>query len=500
MASEIDFQEAGRYELEQYFLEVAPEAMASNPSLSPEVVSALVGVGTKRKQLGHKAQELLLSRHVLRPCDKAHLMDKEKRGQSLLRLISRQTFNAEELNEFLAKDRGADASSHLVNNYRAFGLEGDPRLTQLVEQSWPKVRINHLRASTYGTYREQAARWIDEYMHSKDYSLSNGGSQCLSMLLMERPDLIDAFRELHNTTLSQILIVSGLVHEARQQLTDIQMEPVLEQPLGAENDFAVSYWIHAHRAEIGVAVASPFTRMSAIDIIAETLDGALEHAKKNGGDSTSLHRLHAAAMYRRNDCYEVTVDYGNITAETDFARIRTWIAGGANAPDYMLGTVAVLDNPAFNGLLRDRNLDTFAHRRDCRREDLNFAKHYATRPPLSGLREGSAAAFQAAARHTCEGFCQVTHPGSENPGGSCGLRNCNVYRPQSDFGSLTLDEFTKSGQHTAFVTVQTGPQVEWLTSQLGSDVACYRMFTTMVNGWEGSMKELIETTLSLALG
>jgi hypothetical protein len=65
---------------------------------------------------------------------------------------------------------------------------------------------------------------------------------------------------------------------------------------------------------------------------------------------------------------------------------------------------------------------------------------------------------------------------------------------------LTLDEFTKSGQHTAFVTVQTGPQVEWLTSQLGSDVACYRMFTTMVNGWEGSMKELIETTLSLALG
>jgi environmental stress-induced protein Ves len=496
LAQEIDFQEVGSA-LEQYFVSEMPAKVASNPSLSPESVTDLLGVGSRRKQLGAKSQEELISRHVLSSSDKAHVMAKETRAGCLLRLVRHQTLIDNELGLFLTKDRGVDASSHMVLRRREFGLENDARLTHLVEQSSPKTKILFLRRSPLGSYYKQAPRWIADYLRDTD-PRKYGSSRPLSMLLMERPDLLGAFRAQENAVTTKIIIVSGLVHEAEQQLADVSAESVLQLPRGSsEYHYAASYWHHRHSVVIRTAIASPFTRLAAITRIAEILEDAHAHAVANKGANDEISRTLTAVRFRNGTAvsapcdYEVAVGYESITSREDFSRIHQWIRGATKHPEHLLGAVAVLTNRNCPAELRSE-LSTMDARRALQVEELNEGRPLATTPALSGLREGSAKDFRIASLRLCAGFCT----GEKR----CGFRHCSADVDSGSYGAMSVGKFIKSSARHRSVTVQCGPEVEWLVEQLGIDVATYRMLATLANSWDGTMSELIDTSLSLALG
>jgi hypothetical protein len=481
LAREIDFTNEGSA-LESYFLKHAPGAVAGNPTASDEIVSLLLGVGTTQKFLPVQDQIDLVSRHQLTAPQKAHLLDREVRVGVWGKLIQTQTLSAEEFDRFVERDRGEEASNHLVFHEDKFGLRHDPRLLSILENATPVVRTNYL-ATHPGSFVEQAPRWINDLLVS-----NYGGTDRLAHLLVRRPDLLDAVRQQTQTKPKQLVIMAGVEHDASQQLIDVGLSDVLAIASGTERyRTAIRNWRMQCRDLVDEAIRCPFTRLSVI-LTMQTLlsDGlgvsdrwALAHARAT---ETTLGKSLALIQNRLERCkvtglYEIAGDYSTITTREEFAWLSTWLTSRftRHLGIHLVGAGVALSNPSLPEDLRDpfEKMADALSRRDAGIERQVFI------PALD---------YSVVSLEVCDGTCAEKY---------CGRRQCTYVR-EIELDSMTLAELHSFWSSAETYCRQSTPYGEWLHSQLGSDLACHQMFYALAKDWGGTVGELLETTKTLS--
>jgi hypothetical protein len=495
LAREIDFDQEGSEDLLSFYLNESRHNVAGNPSISEETVSSLLGVGTTHKPLPADVQASLVRRHQFDEQQKAHLLAREKRVGVWGAFIQSQELVDREFDEFVALDRGEDASNYLINHASEFFLEGDPRLLQILEQSAPVVRLNYL-SSHPGSFVEQAPRWISEYLKS-----NFGYSVRLEYCLLRRPDLLDALRAQTETRVKVLVILAGCEHDAEQQLVDVGLSAALALTPGSESYFsAIHSWRWSCKDQLEEAIRSPFTRRRVLETLRTVLRDGLSSARDESKFQFQKSLGHLRSRFDVGEAtgrWEIVGDYSTITEREEFAWLATWISSRARQKldRNLIGAAKALENPFLPDDLRAPFEEIAAKLARCESTVFLAKRPEGIGRPVPGLDPeipigagglsfATAKEYQQIAKMTCIRVCTYDF---------CGRRHCSVGE-RLDFESMTLHELHTQWLSAATKCVQSTPFGEWLHGQLGSDPAAHHMFFALAQDWAGTARELLETS------
>jgi hypothetical protein len=487
LATRIDFRVEGRRPLELFFRELGGYSILDNPSTSPESISSILGVGTKRK-LAIEPLEQLLKTFVLNDEQKEYLFAREKRVRAWLAYLTFQDATDEDVTRILALNLGSAVATCVFEHRTRLRLKDRPDIVDILELCDFDNRISWLAQSETGEFTEEAARWATPKSH---YGCSDREKEILKLLVERRTDLIPSLLGVNHTSVRNALggsrHLTALDHQLR--LSGLHDAPAVFSREEYES------WIERYGYSLNSLVWNPVCHREVIETVKSHLEdeSGIFRDSRSSSDGEPASGVHSGATRRLRswgDKHRFAEPYEEVSDPDilDWLFTRCTHPRGSTESQRPYDAVALLKNPHLSE----------SHRRELESNDMGGLW------TVEDLRR-DVAVLTAADVHTrsllkCDGACSQNTPGART---HCGLARCSM----SNFGDIGPQKVgplvRRSEQQSGSGwrggdPVQSSPLDEWIVDRLGNDPEVYRTFIGLSTEWDLSIEELVETAQMLS--